>query len=382
MPLRFGPRHILSWLLAGLCALTPAMAQDKTKKDDKKDAAKPTMPEDKKGMENKKEDKKEEKKPSKPGEAEPVRCMTADGVELVGDFYPPPESVGKRAPTVILLHAVGPNRETASRKDFGDLPKRLHKEGFAVLTFDFRGYGESKAVDPQKYARAHNLSIGTTAPRKLDSRNFKSPRDLAYLVNDLVAIKIHLNRLNNEGTCSSHNVALVGIEQGAMVGLMWLFNENVDFNRSKGSGNRFGTPEKYEGEDIAGVVWISLNGRLGTQAQDRFASAWLAKIRDCRTATLVFFGQNDKDSVAFWKTAAKIIKPDRDKELYESTDLKRLKNTNLTGHKLLDSAAFDVEKDILAFLKNVLVKPQKLWIEHKGASRDPSFVDLRNIFGG
>ena len=51
-------------------------------------------------------------------------------------------------------------------------------------------------------------------------------------------------------------------------------------------------------------------------------------------------------------------------------------------YKLLDSAAFDVEKDILAFFNTVLLKPKKLWSEHKGGTRDPSMVDLRRIFGG
>lgn len=373
MTCRFGLRCYLLCAALGLATGPAAVIAQEKKKDDKPPTA-PTKPADTKPSEM--------KPPVKPGESESLRCVTADGIELIGDFYRPPEAVGKRAPCVILLHAVGPNKDSASRKDFGDLPKKLQKEGYAVLTFDFRGYGESKTVDAAKYARAHRLGAGSTVPRKMEARNFRTAQDLAYLVNDLIAIKVHLNKLNNEGLCNSHNIALIGIEQGATIGLMWVYNENVDENRIPDiRALRMGLAAKFEGEDVLGVVWISLNGMLSSRRMEsRVVTKWLATLRD-RTATLAFHGQNDKDCKAFWDQAIKIIKPERQKEAYELTDLKRLKNTNLAGHKLLDSAAFDVEKDILSFLNNVLVKPKILWQEHKGGNRDPSLADLRVIFG-
>jgi predicted esterase len=370
MTLRSGVYGLLVCALVGL-AWGTLPAQEKG--DEKKDP--PGKMEEKKG-----EDKKPDDKKPMSGDRETIRCQTADGVELVGDFYKPPENVGKRAPCVILLHAVGPNREAASRKDFGELPKKLQQGGFAVVTFDFRGYGESRTVDPQKYARAHRLAVGSAVSRKIDSKNFRTVQEFANLANDLVAIKIHLNKLNNEGLCNAHQVALVGIEQGALVGLMWLYNENVDESRIKDvRAARMGVA-KYEGEDVLGVVWISMNGMLYKNRLDNRAIAkWMTVVRS-HTATLAFYGQNDRDSKSFWDIFVKVVKPDREKDSYETTDVKRLKNTNLTGQKLLDSAAFDVEKDLLAFLKLVL-KSNKPWETHKGASHDPTMVDLRVIFG-
>src|SRR5437879_4389623 len=65
-----------------------------------------------------------------------INFNTVDGVEIKGTFYP---SAGK-APAVLLLHALG---EDSRKKNWVNLAEELQKNGFAVLTFDFRGHGES-----------------------------------------------------------------------------------------------------------------------------------------------------------------------------------------------------------------------------------------------
>ncbi|MFH0980996.1 MAG: alpha/beta fold hydrolase, partial [Planctomycetota bacterium] len=67
---------------------------------------------------------------------EPAHFTTEDGVEILGDFYPP--AAAGRAPAVILLHIY-----RSDRTSWRPLIPKLHEAGFAVLALDMRGHGES-----------------------------------------------------------------------------------------------------------------------------------------------------------------------------------------------------------------------------------------------
>src|SRR5205085_4628381 len=75
-----------------------------------------------------------------------VTFDTSDGVTLQGTYYASPK--GKDEPTVLLLHKLG----TDSHKDGWDnLAAALNDKGYTVLSFDFRGHGNSTAVDKDKF---------------------------------------------------------------------------------------------------------------------------------------------------------------------------------------------------------------------------------------
>jgi predicted alpha/beta hydrolase len=63
-----------------------------------------------------------------------VDLTTTDGVTLKATYF----AAGKPGPAILLLHQC--NRQ---RKVWDDLAGRLAASGFNVLTFDFRGFGES-----------------------------------------------------------------------------------------------------------------------------------------------------------------------------------------------------------------------------------------------
>ncbi|MBN1773031.1 MAG: alpha/beta fold hydrolase [Deltaproteobacteria bacterium] len=86
------------------------------------------------------------------GEPRRVTLATADGVTLVGDWFPSP--LGAAAPTLLLLHGAD-----GRRSDWQPLVDRLLASPGArasVLAIDLRGHGESTAT-----------STGTVAARKL-----------------------------------------------------------------------------------------------------------------------------------------------------------------------------------------------------------------------
>lgn len=78
--------------------------------------------------------------------AERVTFKSSDGVEVVGDYYAPPEGK-KKAPCAICVHMY-----PSDRTSWKPLVPDLHQLGFAVLAYDIRGAGES-ILPENKYLR-------------------------------------------------------------------------------------------------------------------------------------------------------------------------------------------------------------------------------------
>lgn len=90
-------------------------------------------------------------------EYEDVTFPAQDGVKLVGWFIPAPAAVRRPAPLIILVHGWPWCRMgTQAKSLFNDLPgskavnllpfmKRLHDEGYHVLTADHRNFGDSES---------------------------------------------------------------------------------------------------------------------------------------------------------------------------------------------------------------------------------------------
>lgn len=73
---------------------------------------------------------------------ETVRIKTQDGVEIVGDYYPPVGDIqimNGASRGVILLHMM-----PADRKSWAVFAKKLSESGLPTLAIDLRGYGESQ----------------------------------------------------------------------------------------------------------------------------------------------------------------------------------------------------------------------------------------------
>jgi hypothetical protein len=343
------------------------------------------------------------------GAKETIVAWTFDGVRIEGDFYPQPEGKGKKTPVILLLHAVGKGRLDASRADFGKLPEKLQKMGYAVATFDFRGYGKSKQIttDFWQYNHARTKTLD-----RVEAKDFTTTMDLMNLVNDLIAVKIWLNKKNNMGDCNSNLVGVIGVEQGALVGLAWIVNDLTDLNRSKerrsggfgagggfgqgnqggggfnpggggfgaGGGNQGGMPA-LEGQDIACLVAVSMSNRLGDALPHALMERWLALLRERQIAVMSLYGSNDRDASGFWSKAGNWIKPPQDKTgRYKNSKVQAIKGTSLTGSKLLLNETLELTKVIEEYLDEAVKKAgeAKLWVEQTNADR-PTGVDPKRL---
>ncbi len=298
--------------------------------------------------------------------ADEVQFDTADKVELKGTFYPGT----KKSPCVILLHKLGGNRQ---QKGWDDLAQALNKAGYAVLSFDFRGHGDSTSVGARFWRDRHNLMLkgASRMASKISYKDFPSGY-LPYLTNDVAAAKRYLDQQNDAGACNSSNVVVIGAEEGAAIGALWM---STEYYRHKMTKNAFGAllPDrsKTEAEDLAAAVWLSIPHRLSGYD----VAYWLRgpgnKLRD-KIPMVFFFGTKDTKAAANANALYAALKntPSREK-LSEFTRL-RGKDTSLAGAELLGKKGLKTEDDITGYLENVMQKRGlKAWVQREPEKGPP-----------
>jgi hypothetical protein len=193
---------------------------------------------------------------------EDVKIPTADGLKLAGTFYPSPRGI--KGPCVLMLHDI--QRGHAGRKEasWAKLALLLQKQGCAVLTFDFRGYGDNQIsqerVDPAfSRSKANALLLpslrlqGIQAVRTMDNlKNLFFPDSyLPWLVQDVVAARLWLDLKHDEEAVNTRNLVVIGEGDGARLGALWLATEARRY--------RSGGPRAFsESRDLCGAVWIDL----------------------------------------------------------------------------------------------------------------------------
>ncbi|MBE7703235.1 MAG: alpha/beta fold hydrolase [Cyanobacteria bacterium SIG28] len=127
-----------------------------------------------------------------------VSAVASDGFNLKAQFVYPKIKNQKEFPTVVLLHSLGYNSQW-----WEDLPKLLLEKGYAVLTIDLRGHGES----------VYNA--------RLTKISWKNMRNSAYAKypNDVVKV-IETVKQENPKKIFFNNWAIVGADIGASAGVI------------------------------------------------------------------------------------------------------------------------------------------------------------------
>jgi hypothetical protein len=207
---------------------------------------------------------------------EKVRIKTVDGVDLSGRFYP---GKGDTPTVVMLLHGF---KENSNSKEWKSLAEGLQKKHFAVLTFDFRGFGSgATTVDPALFWAPENRlnQMIRAGKESISSKEFR-PAYYPALINDIAAAKAFLDRRNDGNAggarCNSSNLVLIGSREGATLGAIWL---NSEWHRYKVKMNALGQPQIQNGfggvvqgvadtqqppagSGVVGAVWLSINPKL------------------------------------------------------------------------------------------------------------------------
>ena len=288
--------------------------------------------------------------PDKKSVSDNVKFDSVDGVELRGTFYPASKA---KAPAVLMLHRYGGNRE-----GWDNLATDLQKAGFAVLTFDFRGHGESTKVSPDfwKYTANTNHIRGANKADKKTIRQSDFRNDyLPMLVNDLVAAKRYLDKQNDAGLCNSSNLILVGAEEGAALGCLWIDEEWDRRPQIRDTFNRLilDPQGKPFGDDIAAAIWISPTAGLNRIS----AGTWLRRRTEIRDKTPMLFYASSGDQAgvdAATRLFADLKKQSKSPELtFAKTDVKAGK---ARGVELVNKKDAKVSGEISNYLEKVIDK--------------------------
>ncbi|MBY0525763.1 MAG: lysophospholipase [Gemmataceae bacterium] len=214
-----------------------------------------------------------------------IQFESVDKVILRGTFYPSAKA-GPQSPAVLLVHKLGSDRQ---QPGYESLAKALQAKGFAVLTFDFRGHGDSTVIKEEfwKYPSntARNIRGGNPKAQAIEFKDFQ-PSYYPMLVNDIAAAKFALELKHNAKECNVGDLIIIGAEDGAALVSFWVGTEAMRRRSVPNPMGGFPIQGEPEVKDIAAVVHLSIRSTLGSGTSTKQLAGipgWLskdAKIRD------------------------------------------------------------------------------------------------------
>lgn len=316
-------------------------------------------------------------------EPEGVKFDTVDHVTLTGSYYASPK--GKKAPTVLLLHDFDVKKGGSSKADgFDSLAKALQAKGFAVLTFDFRGHGDSKTVGEKFWMAPQNrLLPGARASRPPTSINQSdfSPRYYPNLLNDIAAAKAYLDRENDSENLNSKNLIVIGAGEGATLGALWM---STEFKRYRATVTQnvkgplfpptITVADNPEGKDIMCGVWLNMKSTLAGQNIYNAVHKSLTDVAMNQKIPMAFlYGKDDetaaKDALGYLKSSVPGFqrgKKPKDED-YLLTGEFPVPGTKLASTKLLQDTLETGEWIVTKYLQDQLIEKKKIsqWEAHK-----------------
>jgi pimeloyl-ACP methyl ester carboxylesterase len=325
-------------------------------------------------------DKGKERDPNK----ERVPIPTADGVDLDGTFYRAKgPNTGTNAPCVMLIHRYGSDR---TKGDWNALAEKLQERGFAVLAFDLRGHGNSTQVSqpsvfwnqPWNRNGIKRASDRRTSISSVDfNRNY-----FPMLVNDLVAARRFLDTKHDARECNAGSLFVVGAQEGAALGLLWLAYE-ADRKVPSAMG-ALGVPSAYRAaiDDVAGACW--LGATTHPQNISFNATEWMSKYPAIRQKVPMcfFYGEDNRaDADTARNLYDHVIRKVSGQDKHK-LDLKYpLPRTKLAGQDLLTQADLGVGDMVYKLLDRVANERKSIpWAEFNVRTQLPQLVPL-NLFG-
>jgi hypothetical protein len=307
-----------------------------------------------------------------------VTIPTFDGVSLAGTLYP--NSGGKRDAVVVLLHHFDEKKGGSSQSEgWSNLAAALHADGYAVLSFDFRGFGDSKTVDNKFWEYKHNQLHLKGVKKKNQSiahTNFTNSY-YPYLVNDLAAVRAYLDRRNDAKEVNSSNIILIGAGDGATVGAMWLAHESRR-RRDKSGGIGMMLLGEPEVRDVAAAIWLSPTAKIGPKnAGSNKMADWTADAGSSKTnkVPMAFvYGKSDGNSDTIGSALLKRLKPmAAPKGSLPNTGIEKSELTKLKGDALLDKDLGTTKWIVGTYLKKVMEdRGAREWNE-RSADKSPYY---------
>ncbi len=238
-----------------------------------------------------------------PGRQERVSFQTLDHMQLIGTLYHGWKR--KKGMCVLMLHDLDRNRNTSGWKR---LAETLQAEGHTVLTFDFRGCGESTKVSAafwkypvSKFLPTHlTLLSPEKQPKKLEADSLPGWY-MPWLIHDIAAARTYLDVRHDDenGPVNTFNLVVIGAGQASALGSLWLTSEGLRFYAAEVRGEtRLLQPEKLS---VLQAVWIGMSEKLKDQsfAVGKWISWENAEPLVPVTPVTFIYGARDRESGVF-----------------------------------------------------------------------------------
>lgn len=288
---------------------------------------------------------------------ENVKIITADGVKLHAVFY---ASEKKNPATVIMLHPIGEGKSSKGQ-EWKTLAESLQKANYSVIMFDFRGHGESTAIEDAKLfwskeANVKNVKVKNKKDETIDVKDYIKAGGsyLPTLCNDIAAVRTYLDiRNDNFKDCNTSSLILLGADAGATLGAIWM---NAEWHRYKYSPPMgVGTilpkfvDRNPEGKDIIAAVFFTPQSSLEKRTVS-LSSVLKMPVKDNGTAMMFFYGKEDAKAREFATTLESKLKVKESKK-HEFIGAVPL-DTNLSGIRLVQKG-LQTEKLVAKWLDGV-----------------------------
>ena len=234
---------------------------------------------------------------------------SADGVKLEGNLWSNAGAANKKDATVLLLHDMSKTGGSSRDEGWDQLGDKLQSEGYSVFSFDFRGFGGSKSVNPDKFwdlrknPQNRNIQGHDRLPLADTIDHAKFDRAYyPYLANDVEAAKAFLDRRNDSGEVNTSSLFVIGAGEGATVGALWMASQ---WHLRKGDLGPLGTVnvdprtgqvslQEPEGKDQAGAIWLSISPTLGGNRVSGFIQSWVGEVGGANRVPMAFlYGGKD-----------------------------------------------------------------------------------------
>ncbi|HOM16521.1 MAG TPA: alpha/beta fold hydrolase [Thermoguttaceae bacterium] len=262
---------------------------------------------------------------------------TRDGVLLKATYYA--STLGKEAAVVLMLHDSDGNRN-----ELAPLALVLQSAGYAVLTLDLRGHGESVSL------KGSNRQLSAS---QLTNRDFQ-----AMVTEDVERAKRFLLERNNQGELNIEKLCVLGVGMGAVVAMEWAF---VDWSWPQLLTHK-------QGRDVKALILISPEFTFRNLSTANFFKHPEASRR---ISGLIIVGDGKPKSLQDAKRIHGMFERSRPKtvERPEQRDLFFIPlKTNLQGGRLVDEKnlrAFKIDQIVLNFLKIRLAEQSYPWTDRR-----------------
>jgi len=146
-----------------------------------------------------------------------------------------------------------------------------------------------------------------------------APGAYPYFVNDIAAAKAFLDQKNDALECNSSSLILIGANEGATLGAMWMKSEwyrvplvqKNPFNPALGMTPNFKDPA---GKKVSGAIFLSVAGKLTKDGPVITVPTWLqTPVLKAATPAVFIYNDKRKDEKALSEFCGTKLKIDNDK---------------------------------------------------------------------